>query len=167
MIENIYIQTYYAFILASAVLLIISIFTSGTSSTNVSIAGFCTLTVSILLIMTIILSAIYKNATSVYYIIFTLAPFLLILFSIAFYLYLSITYKGLISSGNILSDYYSFQKTSVILVLLETCMFYYGMDKKTGKISTINTSFIYLLCIMNIIVLYTMRTILAYFSTDG
>jgi len=167
MIENIYLLVYYSFLITSIILFLISFFSSGSLLINTSIAGYVLSIVSLLLIMIYSISGIYKNSLTPLQILFTLGPFFFSFFLIAFYLYFLITYKNRILDGNVTPSYYIFQHISILLMMLQLFLFTYGTDTKTGKISKVNMSFIYLLCVISLFVLYTIRHMLIYFVTDG
>jgi hypothetical protein len=117
--------------------------------------------------MTFSLGTIYKYSLSPLQIIFTLGPFFFVFFLIAFYLYYLIAFKNRILDGTVSQSFYTFQHISILLMIVQLFLFTYGTDTKTGRISKINTSFIYMLCTVNLFILYTIRNILVYFVTDG
>lgn len=166
--NKIYYNVYYAFTLASAVLLAISLFTSGTTSIDTSLTAFSTLTVSILMVMVFLLNTMVSTKTSsVLQSLFILGPFLCIFFIIACFIYLFVTYKNQISENHVSSSFFTFQKISVILILVQSYLFYTGMNVDTGKISKSTVSFIYLICVINFFILFMIRNMLVYFVTDG
>jgi uncharacterized protein YybS (DUF2232 family) len=135
---------------------------------NTSITGYVLAVVSVLLMMIFSISSLYQYpSSSVFSILLTLGPFFFLFFLIGVYLYFLITYKNLILDGNASPSFYTFQHISILLVLLQLFLFTYGTDSKTGKLSKTNMSLIYLLCVVHLFILYTIRNILVYFTTDG
>jgi len=169
--DQIFLYIYYSLLLTSIVLFTISFFSSGSLLFNTSIIGYSIAIISLLLIMIFSISMIYKNYGSGYAslisILFTLGPFLFLFFLIGIYLYFLIRYKNLILDGNVAPSFYTFQHISIVLMLLQLFLFTYGTDLKTGKITKMNMSFIYLFCVIHLFILYTIRNILVYFTTDG
>jgi len=166
--QKIYFFVYYSFLITSAILFTISFFSSGSLLFNTSIAGYLLAVVSLLLIMIFSVSSLYQYPTSsVFSILLTLGPFFFIFFLIGLYLYFLITYKDLILDGNASPSFYTFQHISILLMVIQLVLFTYGTDAKTGKLSKINMSLIYLLCVIHLFILYTIRNILVYFTTDG
>lgn len=167
MIEKVYFLVYYSLLITSITLFTISFFSSGSLLLNTSITGYILSIISLLLIMTFTISNIYKYSLSPLQIIFTLGPFFFVFFLIAFYLYYLITFKTRILDQTISPSFYMFQHISILLIIVQLFLFTYGTHTKTGKISKMNTSLIYLLCVINLFILYTIRNILVYFVTDG
>lgn len=167
MIEHIYFLVYYSLLITSIVLFTISFFSDGSLLLNTSITGYVLSIISILLMMTFSMKTIYNYSLSPIQIIFILGPFFFVFFLIAFYLYYLIAFKNRILDGTVAPSFYTFQHISILLMIVQLFLFTYGTDTKTGRMSKINTSFIYLLCIVNLFILYTIRHILVYFVTDG
>jgi len=168
MTEKVYFFVYYSFLITSAILFTISFFSSGSLLFNTSITGYVLAVVSVLLMMIFSISSLYQYpSSSVFSILLTLGPFFFLFFLIGVYLYFLITYKNLILDGNASPSFYTFQHISILLVLLQLFLFTYGTDSKTGKLSKTNMSLIYLLCVVHLFILYTIRNILVYFTTDG
>ena len=167
MIEKVYFLVYYSLLITSIMLFSIAFFSSGSLMLNTSITGYILTIISLLLMMTFSMSSIYKYSLSPLQVIFTLGPFFFLFFLIAFYLYFLITFKNRILDETISPSFYIFQNISILLMIVQLLLFTYGTDTKTGNLSKINTGFIYLLCIINLFILYTIRHILLYFVTDG
>ena len=167
MTENIYLLVYYAFLITSIVLFTISFFSSGSLLYNTSIAGYVVTIITLLLMMVFVVSGILKYSPSTLQIFFSLGPFFFLFFLIAGYLYYLITFKTRILDGTVSPSFYTFQHISLLIMMLQLFLFSYGTDFKTGKLSKTNLSFIYLLCVISLFILYTIRHILLYFITDG
>ena len=167
MTDNIYLFVYYAFLITSFVLFTISFFSSGSVLFNTSIAGYVLTIITLLLMMVFVVSGIYKYSPSILQIFISLGPFFFLFFLIGCYLYYVITFKTRILDGTVSPSFYTFQHISLLIIMLQLFLFTYGTDMKTGKLSKTNMSFIYLLCVIQLFVLYTIRHILFYFVTDG
>ena len=167
MTEYISLFVYYPFLITSIILFIISFFSSGSVLINTSIAGYILSIISLLLIMTITISNIYKNSYPPLQVFFNLGPFFFVFFLIGAYLYYLTTFKTRILDGTVSPSFYTFQNISILVMILQLFLFTYGTDNKTGKISKTSMSFIYLLSVISLFILYTIRHILLYFVTDG
>lgn len=90
---------------------------------------------------------------------------------IGFILYLLINYYNKIKSGQISSNYNSFNNIIIMLILLQVYLVYKNIDNETfemsGKISKITSSMIYLLGVLTMICSINLYIILKYFTTDG
>ena len=82
-----------------------------------------------------------------------------------------ITYKNNIINGRVSHGYYSFSNISVILLLIQLYIVYTNITsdsfEKTGKISKVTSSMVYLLGVLSGISSIILYTILKYFTTDG
>lgn len=82
-----------------------------------------------------------------------------------------ITYKNKIIDEHIPQGYYSFSNIFIILLFIQLYIVYtkISTDKfdSTGKISSVTSSIIYLLGVLDAICSIIIFTILKYFSTDG
>jgi hypothetical protein len=101
----------------------------------------------------------------------TAGPFLLMLGVIAFVLYLMITYKSIILKDHVANGYHSFSNINVILILIQLYIVYTNITsdsfEKTGKMSKVTSSIVYLLGVLSAIASIILYTILKYFTTDG
>ena len=90
---------------------------------------------------------------------------------IAFILYLMITYKNNIITEHVSHSYHSFSNISVILILIQLYIVYINISndtfEKTGKISPVTSSIIYLFGVLTAICSIILFIILKYFTTDG
>lgn len=82
-----------------------------------------------------------------------------------------IKYKSIILDNHVSGGYNSFSNINVILILLQLYIVYTNINtdsfEKTGKISKVTSSVIYLLSILTGISSIIIYTILKYFTTDG
>jgi lysylphosphatidylglycerol synthetase-like protein (DUF2156 family) len=172
-----YSSMYKGFILASIVSFIIAFFTKGSVSLSAYIAGYSVLILGIMMILLILFNKILgitQGQTSfqiLYTILMTTGPFILMLSVVAFILYLMITYKNKILEEYIPQGYYSFSNIFIILLFIQLYIVYtkISTDKfeSTGKISSVTSSILYLLGVLDAICSIIIFTILKYFSTDG
>ncbi len=106
-----------------------------------------------------------------YTIFLTAGPFLLMLGIIAFVLYLMISYKSIILDNHVSNGYNSFSNINIILILIQLYIVYTNITsenfEKTGKMSKVTSSIVYLLGILSAISSIILYTILKYFTTDG
>jgi hypothetical protein len=106
-----------------------------------------------------------------YTILLTAGPFLLMLGVIAFILYLMIKYKSNILDNHVSNGYNSFSNINIILILIQLYIVYTNITsenfEKTGKMSKVTSSIVYLLGVLSAISSIILYTILKYFTTDG
>ena len=92
-------------------------------------------------------------------------------FVIAFTLYLMIKYKPIIIDNHVSSNYNSFSNINIILIIIQLYIVYTNITsdsfEKTGKISKVTSSMVYLLGVLSGISSIILYTILKYFTTDG
>ena len=90
---------------------------------------------------------------------------------IAFILYLMINYKSIILEDRVANGYHSFSNINVILILIQLYIVYTNITsdsfEKTGKMSKVTSSMVYLLGVLSAITSIILYTILTYFTTDG
>jgi hypothetical protein len=166
---------YKAFIVASVISFVISLFSSGEVSYGSSITGYSVLTLGIMMILIIIIQNILKitEGQSIIKIILEVfiscGPLLLLLGITGFMLYLIINYKSLIISGHVSSNYYSFTNITIILLLLQVYIIYSNIDsqKNQGRLNKVTSCLLYLLAILTTTCSIVIFTILKYFTTDG
>ena len=88
-------------------------------------------------------------------------------------MYLSVPgkYKPIILQDHVANGYHSFSNINVILILIQLYIVYTNITsdsfEKTGKISKVTSSLIYLLGVLSAISSIILYTILKYFTTDG
>lgn len=168
---------YKACILASFVAFIIGFFSDSKTSLGAYISGYSVLILGIIMILIILfnnISRVYSNGSTfqiLYTILMTTGPFLLMLSTIGFVLYLLINYKNEIIEGHIDPSYNSFSNIIVMLLLGQLYLVYTNINtdnfESTGKIPNIISNLLYLLGILTVICSIILATVLKYFSTDG
>lgn len=174
---NWYSSIYKSCILASLISFIIGFFSQSQVSLGAYLAGYSVLIFGILMILIILFNNILKstgnnsNISTLFSILMTSGPFLLMLGVIGFVLYLLITYYNRISEGQVASGYNSFSNIIVMLLLLQVYLVYKNIDndsfESSGKISKVTSSIVYLLGVLTIICSINLYIILKYYTTDG
>lgn len=186
-----YSSIYKACIFASLISFIIGFFTESKTSLGAYIAGYSVLTLGIMMILIILFNSVLRNTSNgstkgsdastkgsdastfqiLYTILITSGPFLLIFAVISFVLYLLINYKDNIINGHVAPSYSSFSNIIILLLLIQVYLVYTNITaenfESNGKISKVNSSFIYLLGLLTAICSIILGTILKYYSTDG
>lgn len=172
-----YSSLYKGFLISSIISFVIGIFSEGKVSFGSYITGYSVLILGIMLILLILFNNIIKTTEGqpslqiLYTILLTAGPLILMLFIIGFLLYLMIKYKSIILDNHVSGGYNSFSNINVILILLQLYIVYTNINtdsfEKTGKISKVTSSVIYLLSILTGISSIIIYTILKYFTTDG
>lgn len=175
--KNWYSGIYKSLIIASVVSFIIYYFSSGNTSLGALISGYSILTLAIFMILYIILYnllQVNQNAgffQTLFSIITTSGPFLLMLGVIGFILYLVIYYKNRILLGHVSSGYTNFSNIAIMMVLLQVYVVYNSINtdkfETTKRLSKITTSILYLYGVITAICSITLFTILSKFSADG
>ena len=94
--------------------------------------------------------------------LFTSGPFLIMIASILYLLYLLGKYFNEITSGHVSQYYSTFSTLFLIFTLMQVWL--YSTNKTDSKAVKM---VMYLLGIINVVFAMTLGTILAYFSTDG
>ncbi len=174
---NWYSTIYKACIYASIVAFIIGFFTSSSASLGAYLAGYSALILAIMLILIILFSTVLKATSNnstfqiLYSIFITAGPFILMLGVISFVLYSLIVYKNNIIEGDIAPGYNSFSNIIVILLMIQLYLVINNINtdifERTGKMSKVTSSMIYLLGVLTGISSIILYTILKYYSTDG
>jgi hypothetical protein len=172
-----YSSIYKALIIASVISFLISFFSSGKVSIGALLSGYSVLVLGIMMILLILFNNILRvtqgesTANIIYSIVMTTGPFLLMLGVIGFILYLIIFYNNYIVEGNVSPNYYTFSNIAIILFLIQIYMVYTNISserfEKTGKLSKVTSSLLYLLGVLSTICSLILFTILKYFRTDG
>jgi hypothetical protein len=174
---NWYSTIYKACIYASIVAFIIGFFTSSSASLGAYLAGYSALILAIMLILIILFSTVLKTTSNnstfqvLNSIFITAGPFILMLGVISFVLYSLIVYKNNIIEGHIAPGYNSFSNIIVILLMIQLYLVINNINtenfERTGKMSKVTSSLIYLLGVLTGISSIILYTILKYYSTDG
>jgi hypothetical protein len=172
-----YQSIYKAFIISAIISFVIGFFSEGKVSLGSYITGYSVLILAIMMILLILFNSIMKITEGqtilqiLYTILLTTGPFLLMLGVIAFILYLMINYKSIILEDRVANGYHSFSNINVILILIQLYIVYTNITsdsfEKTGKMSKVTSSIIYLLGVLSAIASIILYTILRYFTTDG
>ena len=172
-----YSSIYKAFIISAIISFVIGFFSEGKVSLGSYITGYSVLILGIMMILLILFNSIMKitEGQSIFQILYTIlltaGPFLLMLGVIAFILYLMITYKSIILQGHVANGYHSFSNINIILILIQLYIVYTNISsdsfEKTGKMSKVTSSVVYLLGVLSTITSIILYTILRYFTTDG
>jgi len=171
--SNWYNSIYKGFLIAGVISFIIGFFSQGEVSIGAYIAGYSVLVLAIIMILIILISNILRvtqgdtSFGTIFSIILTTGPFLLMLGVIAFTLYLLVTYKNNIISGNLSPGYTSFSSINAILLFIQLYIVYINISsdsfESTGKISPLTSSLLYLLGVLEGICSVILLTILKYF----
>ena len=172
-----YSSIYKAFIISAIISFVIGFFSEGKVSLGSYITGYSVLILGIMMILLILFNSIMKitEGQSIFQILYTIlltaGPFLLMLGVIGFILYLMITYKSIILQGHVANGYHSFSNINIILILIQLYIVYTNISsdsfEKTGKMSKVTSSMVYLLGVLSAITSIILYTILRYFTTDG
>ena len=172
-----YSSIYKAFIISAIISFVIGFFSEGKVSLGSYITGYSVLILGIMMILLILFNSIMKITEGqtilqiLYTILLTAGPFLLMLVVIALILYLMITYKSIILEGHVANGYHSFSNINIILILIQLYIVYTNISsdsfEKTGKMSKVTSSMVYLLGVLSTITSIILYTILRYFTTDG
>ena len=172
-----YSSIYKAFIISAIISFVIGFFSEGNVSLGSYITGYSVLILGIMMILLILFNSIMKITEGqsilqiLYTILLTAGPFLLMLGVIGFILYLMITYKSIILQGHVANGYHSFSNINIILILIQLYIVYTNISsdsfEKTGKMSKVTSSMVYLLGVLSTITSIILYTILRYFTTDG
>jgi len=160
-------QIYKSFMLSCIIAFILGMFTNGKVSFGAILAGYCLLILNVSLIITVILGSkneLVKNLLAA-------LPFLILMGVIGFLMYLSISNMNSIIANRVSPSYNSFANITLILLLIQVYIVYQNITNqtfiKTGKISSLTTSLIYLFGLLTVITSLILFTILTYFKTDG
>lgn len=172
-----YSAVYKSFIAASIISFIISFFSQGKVSLGSTLAGYCLLILAIMLILVILFNSILKIQTTlstfqlIIYILMATGPFLLMLGTIGFLMYLTIFYMSAIIAGQVSPNYSNFSNIVVMLLLVQIYIIYQNITNSnfisTGKLSKITLSLLYLVGVINALCSLILFTLLKYFRTDG
>jgi hypothetical protein len=172
-----YSSIYKAFIISAIISFVIGFFSEGKVSLGSYVTGYSVLILGIMMILLILFNSIMKITEGqsilqiLYTILLTTGPFLLMLGVIAFILYLMIKYKSIILQDHVANGYHSFSNINIILILIQLYIVYTNITsdsfEKTGKMSKVTSSMVYLLGVLSAITSIILYTILRYFTTDG
>jgi hypothetical protein len=158
---------YYSLIITGILIIII---TTGLSSIVGYIVGYSFICAGFFLLLGYLMFKL--NGTSNFLNILTnIGPIIAIVGILAYYISILGIYKARISDGNIASGYYSFSNLFLILILIQSYVFYKALQdkqfKQTNSMDKISSMVLYLLSVISILVVISIHIILAYFTTDG
>ena len=148
-------------IAVGTITILISFFTGPYNKGSViaSMVGYSMITLS--LIFFVVIQA-NQNNDGLLSILLSVGPFLLIIATTIYLLYLLGRYFNEIVAGRVSSNYSTFVNIYLFMILMQ--LFVYFKNQKDTKTSKM---ILYLLGFFNFIVVITLSVILAYFSTDG
>ena len=157
---------------AGIIIVICTIGSSNKSGLTGTIIGYSFILAGILLLVGIVMNKMNESDTiTIWNMIYTIGPFILIIGIIICLISLLSIYFNLIASGNVTSNYYIFMNIFVALFIGQMWLFYTGIqDKKftsSHTLSKVISMSISLLETVSIITLITLGIILKYFVTDG
>ena len=175
MFKDFYTIIYKTCIITSIIAFVIYFFTSGDVSIYILTTSYGILIFGILMILLLLLNNIDPLITSPLKIILSIlsisGPFLVLFFIIGILLYLIINYKNVIIDGHVSNSYNIFNNLSIVLLILQLSIIYTSINnenfKKTGSLSKIITSLLYLLSLLISICLLILFVLLNYYNTDG
>jgi hypothetical protein len=170
-ISNLIYNVAYSLICVGIVIILFTLGTSSTGGVTGTMIGYCFIIIGMLLITGYLIKTIMPGL-GLEAMFFTIGPFLMIISTILYILYLMGKYFDRITTGNVSGGYYTFSNISLILIILQLVVFYNATTSKTFKtdsptLSKLNSMIIYLLGTINIISVATLGSILAYYITDG
>ena len=148
-------------IAVGTITVLISFFTGPYNKGSVigSMVGYSVITIALLFLVAIQAN---KNNTGLLSILLSAGPFLLIVATTIYLLYLLGNYFNEIVAGRVSKSYATFINLYLLMILVQLFVYFKNpKDTKTTKM------LLYLLGVFNSIVVITLGVILAYFSTDG
>ncbi len=175
MFNDFYTIIYKTCIITSIIAFFMYFFTSGNVSIYILTTSYGILIFGILMILLLLLNNVDQSITSYLQIILSIlkisGPFLILFFIIGILLYLIINYKNVIIDGHVSNSYNIFNNLSIVLLILQLSIIYTSINnenfKKTGSLSKIITSLLYLLSLLISICLLILFVLLNYYNTDG
>jgi hypothetical protein len=165
-------SVYQAFIIASGICFAIGYATKDAVSFGAMITGYVLLLLSIMLILLTLVQSTFRvnQGRSMIQTILTMltiiGPFLLMLGTIGFLMYLLIYYKTAILAGQVPPSCNGFNNIAVGLLIIQLYIVYQNMQK-TGSLSKISACILYLLGVLTLGSSLVLFTLLKYFRTDG
>lgn len=148
-------------ILVGTITILISFFTGPYNKGSVvgSMVGYSLITLSLLFLVVINAN---NNETGLFSILMSSGPFILIIATTIYLLYLLGTYFDEIVAGRVSNSYSTFVTLYLFIILMQ--LYVYFNTQKNSKTSKMT---LYLLGVFNSMIAITLGIILAYFSTDG
>lgn len=103
--------------------------------------------------------------------VLNMGPFLAIISVLCYLIYLTVTYKDIISSGHISEGYHVYNNVTVLLIFVQMALLQWkGMDenfKKTGKLSSFSVGLSYLISTISLVYLAILTIIVKDYTTQG
>jgi len=172
---------YNSFLFLGLLFAVISVFISGPSVSIINILSCSCLIAGIILIigqMMIVLNQTIKESTSplgflgIFNLMKTnIGPFVCVLAILGFLLYLNIQFKDKIGTGHLPDEFYLFTNLNILVICAQAYIFFSGMQKKKDSniefLPLTYSTFLYLLCLINVNLVIIQYNILRYFTTDG
>lgn len=169
--NSLYPFIYTAFFIASAITLIVGIFTKSTTALGAFIAGYSVLGVAVMMLLIVVFSNVLQNSygqTSFQTLITLLGmsgAFLLLLGVVGFLLYQVIQHKQSLVTGRVAPRYQAFNIVTVLLLLIQVFMIIRADPK--SRLSNLTISLLYFIGTLAAISSINQYMILSYYSTDG
>jgi len=171
----------FTFITVGIIILFVTIGSTSIDSLNGSIAGYALIAAGILVLVSLLFyngnenksaeSLTNNNRWFIMSFLYTAGPFIITIAIISIILYLLGTYKDRIAQGHFAPGYVNFTNISIVLILLQLLLFYFGTQKEsfktTSRLDRVYSGLLYFIGILNIVAVTTIWIILKYFSTDG
>jgi hypothetical protein len=172
-----YSTIYKACIWVSLITFLIGYFTQSETSLGAFIAGYSVLILGITLILVIVFANVLRVTggaslwQTIYTLVTTSGPFILILGVVAVMLYLLIFYKQRIIDGHVAPGFNTFSGIVSVLLFVEMFILYNSISSErfeaTGKLPRVTSALSYLLNVLTVISTVILFTILRNYSTDG
>jgi len=149
-------------IAVGTITILISFFTGPYNRGSVvgSMVGYSLITISLLFLVVINSN---KNNVGLLSILLSSGPFIVVIATTIYLLYLLGNYFNEIVAGRVSNSYSTFMNLHLFILLMQLWVYFKNQtqDTKSSKM------FLYLLGLFNSIIVITLGVILAYFSTDG
>jgi len=175
--SNWYSTIYKAFILAGVISLILGFFVQQKTSLGAYKAGYSVLILAILMILVILFNKILITTVNdttyqtMYTILVTTSPFILLLGVMTFVLYLLVSYQINIFHGKTPPGYNLYSIIIICLLLIQLFLVYKNLGNEvfetTGKLPKATSSAIIFMGTITTICSIMLYRILNYYSTDG
>lgn len=158
----------YSLIAVGVIIISCTLGTSSPGGVTGTMIGYCFIIIGLSLISSYLINSI-SNVSQFFY---TAGPFVMIISTILYLVYLLGKYFNRITSGNVSSGYYTFSNISLALIIIQLVVFYNATTAKSFNtesptLSKLNSMIIYLIGTINVISVITLGTILTYYITDG
>ncbi|MFY7729606.1 MAG: hypothetical protein ACOVRN_08820 [Flavobacterium sp.] len=167
--NSLYPFIYTALFVASAITLMVGIFTKSTASIGAFIAGYSVLAVATVMLLVIVIANVLqmnegRSALQTLGVLLgTSGGFLLLLGVVGFLLYQSVHFKRQLVRGRVAPRYQAFNIVTVVLLLLQIAL----IVRTYGQLSKLTTSILYFIGTLTAMSAISQYSILLYYSTDG